>query len=301
MGDPIRNDVRVPEQRPPAPAEGGPESATKPPAGDGGGSAAPVDSMTRCAAPSAAVVLATAGGKRCGGDLDVVPAAAEQAVNALQLVALRFGRKAEQAADHASWLQRVAVSNYRVSPSGRVLPLPEAARTGQLTSAEAQLVRGAQEAAESAGKTARPLTRTATALAVLGGVVAGVEEAVNNDTHTSTAGRFAGAAGVGGVQTVAGLTPHGTVASLVSGVVDDVHRLGVAFDVFDAGPPPKAMEVVNNAGRLVGLGADLASGGGWRAVERFTHHVKHEQGSLSRWIAGGGEWLGENVLYKLFE
>ncbi|HVS03655.1 MAG TPA: hypothetical protein VMT16_12870 [Thermoanaerobaculia bacterium] len=167
--------------------------------------------------------------------------------------------------------------------------------------------RDAQQVARNGTSTARTLGQVANVLAVAGGVAAAVEEACNNDSYHTVTGRAAGALGVGGAQTVAGLTPHGTAANMVSGLVDDVYRLGQSYGVLGEGPPPKAMEVYNNAGRFVGMLAEVGvaqfepavdargrrNRGGWRAVEGFVHHAKREQGSVSRGLVHAGEWLGD--------
>ncbi len=148
-------------------------------------------------------------------------------------------------------------------------------------------------------------------LAGAGGHVANVAFAAVGEAGTSMNTSYTGAGfRVGGVAASQGLlnsTPQGTIVTMVSGIVDNVHDLGRTYEWWGGDRPPKVVEVFNNAGRSLGVLADVASAAlsddtdcrgrpkrsGWRAVENFVNHAKNEQGSVSRAIVEAGEWWGE--------
>lgn len=241
---------------------------------------------------------------------------ATQGGNALSLLAEEAKIAAARARGHADWLQNVSGSGYSTSPSGRVTPNPGAAAStsrltvqqGRALAQEMQAIRAAEQQAANAARNARVMGGVSNGLAVAGGAYSGYNE-YHNGNYDSTAGQVTGATAVGVGQTLVGLDPYASGAAAASGLVDDLHRLGQAYEVFGDGPPPKIMEVYNNAWRLLGVGADVINAAvsdetdcrgrpkhdGWRSVERFVNHAKHEQGSVSRGLVDAGEWLGDNI------
>lgn len=140
---------------------------------------------------------------------------------------------------------------------------------------------------------------------VLSGVVSTYQES-QIDMNTSGAGTAARSLAVGASNAALTSHPVGAGLSLVSTGVDSafVHVSG------DKNFRPGAMDVFNNAGRSVGVLADIGASmfedefsvdpctgrkrrnhGAWDSIERMSNHIKKDQGLLSRGFA----WWGENV------
>lgn len=148
----------------------------------------------------------------------------------------------------------------------------------------------------------------------LSGVLNAVQEG-SQSMNTNEEGAVVRVGAVAAADTALGITPHGAIASMGSGLVDDLVKLGETYELFDIGGPPKAQETFRNAGRSLGVLTDFGRDGvrslfgyprkdcrgrvlpnrGWQSARNLVKHMKTKQGSISRGLAGGGEWLGEKA------
>ena len=143
----------------------------------------------------------------------------------------------------------------------------------------------------------------------LSGVLNAVQEG-SQSMNTNMEGAVVRVGAVAAADTALGITPHGAIASMGSGLIDDFVKLGETYELFDIGGPPKAQETFRNAGRTLGVGADFVRdwwkprkdcrgrvlpNRGWRSAQNLVNHMKTKQGSISRGLASGGEWIGEKA------